>query len=166
MNSRLRGFEICKGFEDTGLTLPQRATKNSAGYDFRAAEDVTIPPTFCCIQLSGRSVLPLEKPVLVKTGIRAYMQPNEVLIIANRSGGPMKRNLVLANSIGVVDEDYYCNKNNDGHVMFCFYNFGEFPINIIKGEAIGQGYFAPFLKADDDEGNNVERQGGFNSTGN
>ena len=30
---RLRGFEIAKGWEDKGINLPKRSTKNSAGYD-------------------------------------------------------------------------------------------------------------------------------------
>lgn len=104
METKLRGFEVCKGFEELGLKLPQRATKNSAGYDFRAASDITIPPTFKeYFQSINGITSSFNKPILVPTGIRAYMQPNEVLIIANRSGGPMKRNLVLANSIGVID---------------------------------------------------------------
>ena len=38
-----RGFEICKGYEDKDISLPIRKTKNSAGYDFEAAEDTVIP---------------------------------------------------------------------------------------------------------------------------
>ena len=34
---RLRGFEIAKGWEDKGINLPKRSTKNSAGYDVEAA---------------------------------------------------------------------------------------------------------------------------------
>ena len=40
---RVRGFEVCKGFEDQDITLPVRKTKNAVGYDFEAAEDTVIP---------------------------------------------------------------------------------------------------------------------------
>jgi len=47
------------------------------------------------------------KPTLVKTGIKAYMQDNEYLMLVNRSSNPGKKGLILANSIGIVDKDYY-----------------------------------------------------------
>ena len=135
---KIRGFEIAKGFENAGITIPVRKTKFSAGYDFAAAED-TIIPTF----KKG------AKPTLVKTGIKAYMQDDEVLI--------------LANSIGVVDKDYYGNIDNDGAIMFAFYNIKEEDIEIKKGDIIGQGMFQKYYTIDSDiaEG---ERVGGFGST--
>ena len=53
------------------------------------------------------------------------MQDDEVLILANRSSNPGKKGLILANSIGVIDKDYYGNPDNDGHIMFAFYNIKE-----------------------------------------
>jgi len=149
---RKRGFEIAKGFEDAGINLPVRSTKNSAGYDIEAAEDVTIP----AFKLG-------QKPVLVKTGLKAYMQSNEVLILANRSSNPGKKGLILANSIGVVDSDYYGNPDNDGHIMFAFFNFKDEDIEIKKGERIGQGMFQKYLVTDNDIAGG-ERTGGFGST--
>ena len=149
---RKRGFEIAKGFESAGINLPIRSTKNSAGYDIEAAEDVTIP-TFKLGQ----------KPVLVKTGLKAYMQSDEVLILANRSSNPGKKGLILANSIGVVDSDYYGNPDNDGHIMFAFFNFKDEDIEIKKGERIGQGMFQKYLVTDNDIAGG-ERTGGFGST--
>ncbi len=146
-----RGFEIAKGWEDKEIHLPKRNTKYSAGYDIEAAEDVVIPP----FQLG-------QKPVLVPTGLKAYCQDGEYLMLVNRSSGP-KKGLVLCNSIGIVDKDYYGNKNNDGHIYFQFYNVKEEPLTIHKGDAIGQAIFHSFLITDDDcaEG---ERTGGFGST--
>ena len=72
------------------------------------------------------------KPTLIKTGIKAYMQDDEVLILANRSSNPGKKGLILANSIGVVDKDYYGNEDNDGHIMFAFFNIKEEDIEIKK----------------------------------
>ena len=147
-----RGFEIAKGFENAGINLPVRSTRNSAGYDIEAAEDVVIPAF-----KAG------QKPVLVKTGLIAYMQSDEVLILANRSSNPGKKGLILANSIGVVDSDYYGNPDNDGHIMFAFFNFKAEDIEIKKGERIGQGMFQKYLVTDNDVAGG-ERTGGFGST--
>ena len=149
---RKRGFEIAKGFENAGINLPVRKTKYSAGYDIEAAEDIIIP-----------SFKKGMKPTLIKTGIKAYMMEDEVLILANRSSNPGKKGLILANSIGVIDSDYYGNPDNDGHIMFAFFNIKDEDIEIKKGDAIGQGIFQKFLTVDEDlaEG---ERLGGFGST--
>jgi len=149
---RKRGFEIAKGFESSNINLPVRKTKYSAGYDIEAAEDTVIP-----------SFKKGNKPTLVKTGIKAYMGEDEVLILANRSSNPGKKGLILANSIGVIDSDYYGNPDNDGHIMFAFYNIKEEDIVIKKGEAIGQGIFQKFLVTDNDVSQG-ERTGGFGST--
>ena len=149
---RKRGFEIAKGFENCSINLQVRKTKCSAGYDFEAAEDIIIP-TF----KKG------AKPTLVKTGIKSYMEPDEVLILANRSSNPGKKGLIMANSIGVIDSDYYGNPDNDGHIMFSFYNIKEEDIQIKKGETIGQGIFQKFLISDNDNATE-ERKGGFGST--
>ena len=147
-----RGFEIAKGFEDKNINLPIRKTRCSAGYDFEAAEDTIIP-----------SFKRGSAPTLIKTGIKAYMQDDEVLYLYNRSSNPKKKGLVLANSVGVVDADYYGNPDNDGHIMFAFYNTRDEDVEIKKGEAIGQGVFMKYLIADDDQAGG-ERTGGFGST--
>ena len=147
-----RGFEIARGWEDKSINLPVRKTTSSAGYDFEAAEDCIIP-----------SFKKGMKPTLVKTGIKAYMGDNEYLMLANRSSNPKKKGLILANSVGIIDKDYYGNEDNDGHIMFAFYNIKEEDIEIKKGEAIGQAIFMPFLVADNDNAQGV-RTGGFGST--
>ena len=149
---RKRGFEIAKGFENSNINLPVRKTKYSAGYDIEAAEDTVIP-----------SFKKGMKPTLVKTGIKAYMGEDEVLILANRSSNPGKKGLILANSIGVIDSDYYGNPDNDGHIMFAFYNIKDEDIEIKKGDAIGQGTFQKFLITDNDVSQG-QRTGGFGST--
>ena len=149
---KVRGFEVAKGFEDKGINLPVRKTKFSAGYDVEAAEDTIIP-----------SFKRGNKPTLIKTGIKAYMVDDEVLILANRSSNPGKKGLILANSIGVIDKDYYGNPDNDGHIMFAFYNIKDEDIEIKKGDCIGQAIFQKYLIADDDSAEG-ERIGGFGST--
>ena len=147
-----RGFEVCKGFEDKEINMPVRKTARSAGYDMEAAEDIVVPK----FSLGA-------KPTLIPTGLKAYMEDDEVLYLYNRSSNPKKKGLILANSVGVVDSDYYGNPDNDGHIMFAFYNIKDEDITIKKGEAIGQGVFAKYLVTDDDQAIG-ERTGGFGST--
>lgn len=149
---KIRGFEIAKGFEDKNINLPIRKTKYSAGYDIESAEDVVVP-----------SFKKGTNPTLIKTGLKAYMQDDEMLLLYNRSSNPKKKGLILANSVGVVDKDYYGNSDNDGHIMFAFYNIKEEDIEIKKGEVIGQGIFQKYLVTDNDNAEG-ERMGGFGST--
>lgn len=149
---KIRGFEIAKGFEEKGINLPVRKTKYSAGYDIEAAEDTIIP-----------SFKKGMKPTLVKTGLKAYMQDDEYLMLANRSSNPGKKGLILANSVGIVDKDYYGNQDNDGHIMFAFFNIKDEDIEIKKGDCIGQGIFQKYFITDIDEAKG-ERLGGFGST--
>lgn len=149
---KIRGFEIAKGFEDKQINLPVRKTKYSAGYDIEAAED-TVVPSF----KKGMA------PTLIKTGIKAYMQDDEFLALYNRSSNPKKKGLILANSVGIIDKDYYGNPDNDGHIMFAFYNIKEEDIVVKKGDAIGQGIFQKFFTVDKDSAEG-ERVGGFGST--
>lgn len=122
---KVRGFEIAKGFENAGINMPVRKTKYSAGYDIEAAEDTVIP-----------SFKKGMNPTLVKTGLKAYMQGDEYLKLCNRSSNPKKKGLILSNSIGVVDSDYYGNPDNDGHIMFAFYNVKDEDTVIKKGDVI------------------------------
>ena len=147
-----RGFEIAKGFENKEINFPVRKTKYSEGYDIEAAEDVIIP-----------SFKKGMKPTLVKTGLKAYMEDDEMLLLYNRSSNPGKKGLIVANSVGVVDKDYYGNPDNDGHIMFAFFNIKEEDIEIKKGDVIGQGIFQKYLIVDDDAADG-RREGGFGST--
>ena len=149
---KLRGFEIAKGWEDKNINLPKRSTKYAAGYDVEAAEDIVIP-----------AFKPGVKPTLVPTGLKAYMQDDEMLCLYNRSSNPKKKGLVLANSVGIVDKDYYGNSDNDGHIMYAFWNFKDEEIKVEKGERIGQAIFQKYLVADNDVAGG-ERIGGFGST--
>ena len=148
----MRRFEIVKGVENVDdVKKPQRSTKHSAGYDFFAMEDVEIKP------------IPDTKVVFVKTGVKAKFEDDEVLKLYNRSSNT-KKGLILANGVGVIDSDYYSNENNDGEIIFAFYNISNETIIIHKRDKIGQGIFEKFLLTDDDEAS-AERVGGFGSTG-
>lgn len=103
------------------------------------------------------------RPTLVPTGIKASMGDEEALFLYNRSSNPLKKLLFLGNGVGVIDKDYFENDDNDGHIMFQFINLGLFPVTLKKGERIGQGVFAPFLKTRDDKASG-KRTGGHGST--
>ena len=84
-------------------------------------------------------------------------------MLCNRSSNPFKKGLVLANSIGIIDADYYGNPDNDGAFMYAFYNMFDKDVEIKKGDVIGQAIFKKYEIIDGDiaEG---ERVGGFGST--
>lgn len=162
----MRGFKTAKGWEVKEVNLPKRQTKHAAGYDFEAAEDVTIPPfwkqLFDLRQIGEEKVklwnsFKLLEPTLVHTGISSYMKEDEALFLYNRSSGPIKRFLLLSNGVGCVDSDF------EDEIRFQFINFGFFPVTIKKGERIGQGVFQKFLLADGDEADG-KRKGGHGST--
>lgn len=165
-----RGFEICKGYEDKEINLPIRKTKHSVGYDIESAEDIVIPSIWKTVFknmakfLKGEFEFETIKPTLVKTGIKSYFGEDEVLILANRSSNPGKKGLILANSIGIVECDYYENPDNDGHLMYAFYNFFPTDTIIHKHDTVGQAYFQNFLIADNDLSTKAIRVGGFGST--
>ena len=157
-----RYFAKCLGYENVEFNMPKRATKNAAGYDFFAVEEITIPSIWKNIfnLIRKKAVV----PTMVKTGIKAKMRANEVLFLYNRSSNP-KKGLILANSVGVVDADYFGNKENDGDIGFAFYNLMPWDVVIKKNQRIGQGVFGTFLKTDEDTPSKFTREGGFGSTG-
>lgn len=174
-----RGFKVVSAKQGQGIHLPKRQTANAAGYDFEAAEDFTLPSIWKGNflkalwhlhhqqSLSSEDLLAADKclkPYLVPTGIKTYMQPNEFLLLANRSSGPLKRRLVLPNGVGIVDADYYNNDSNEGEIFLQLINYGLRDYQIKKGERIGQGIFLPYLTADDEEIPTTQRTGGFGST--
>ncbi len=144
----MRGFKVAKGFENSSIILPKRQTKNSAGYDFYVASD---------------TIIKAHSIALIPTGVKAYMESDEVLKLYVRSSMPLKKGLTLANNVGIIDSDYYENKDNDGHIMIQVMNFTDKDILIKKDERIAQGIFLKYLLADDDT-TNEERTGGFGST--
>ncbi len=146
-----RGFEIVEEYKDKGINLPVRKTKFSAGYDVEAAEDVIIPA-----YKFG------TKPTLIPTGLKAYCAEDEYYMLVNRSSGP-KKGFIMANSIGIVDSDYYNNESNEGHFYFQYFNFSDKDLEVKKGDVIGQVIFQKYLTVDDDKAEGV-RAGGFGST--
>lgn len=155
--------------------LPEYQTKYAAGADFFCAETITVPSIWSVFRrnlaryIVGESPAMKIQPTLVHTGIKANMEPDEYLEIVNRSSGPKKRGLVLANGVGIIDKDYYSNPTNDGEIMFAFYNISFYDVVINVGDRIGQGIFHKYLRPyDESKGLRVKQQvrtGGFGHTG-
>lgn len=143
-------MEVFIPYED--IKLPERATKNSAGYDIYSVTDFTLQP-------GGTINLP--------TGIKVELDDDKFLLILPRSGQGFKYKLQLYNTVGAIDQDYYNNKKNEGHIWIKIFN--DSPegktLTINRGDAICQGIILPYYKVD---GDNVdrERNGGFGSTSN
>lgn len=117
-------------------TLPRRDTEYAAGYDFKALFDYTLEP--------GE----IKK---IPTGIKANMEGDEVLLLVDRSSMGFKYNVRMCNQVGVIDKDYYNNKDNEGHIWIKIQNEGDKPYSVKKGEGMIQGMFMKYLKVDNEE---------------
>lgn len=155
LRKKLRGFEVvadwARQVPEAEVKLPTRGSQYSAGYDIYALETKTIMP---------------GQKVSFATDIKVYMRPDEVLHLYPRSSLGIKRDLMLANTTGVIDADYYENPENDGAFTVVLRNMGDSPITIKAGERIAQCEFAKYLKADNDYNKKLpRRKGGVGSTG-
>lgn len=128
--------------------LPKRGTANSAGYDFHFLKDITINP---------------GETQKIPTGIKAQMNPSEVLLIFIRSSLGTKYHITLSNQTGIIDSDYYNNEDNEGHIFIVIQNNGNTSKTFKKYDRFAQGIFINYLKTDDDDIKET-RKGGFGST--
>ena len=116
--------------------LPKRETKYAAGYDFYALFDFVLKP--------GE----IKK---IPTGIKVDMMDDDCLLLLDRSSMGFKYNVRMCNQVGVIDKDYYNNKDNEGHMWFRLQNEGDKDWIVKKGEGFGQGLFIKYLVVDDEE---------------
>lgn len=148
----MRKFEVVQDFaiqyNKKPSKMPERATKHSAGYDIYSPIDVTIQP---------------KSMEMIWTNVKAQFESDEVLLLCVTSGMG-KKCIMVANTIGVIDCDYYGNVSNDGNLGFRLYNFGTEPYEIKAGDKIGQGIFLKYLTVDDEQEITNQRVGGFGST--
>jgi len=132
------------------VVLPRRGTKFSAGYDFICPLNVIIEP---------------KEVVMIPTGIKAEMNPGEVLQMYPRSSLGFKYRLMLMNTVGIVDSDYFDNIKNEGHIWVKYYNGRSEKVYLKTGDAFCQGVFQQFLLVEgDDFETGVTRSGGLGST--
>lgn len=175
-------FEVVSKYENENISLPIRKTVEAAGYDFVVAEDTIIPPyTYLMNEIvSYVGITEIDEPrtieemakitkaadakvTLVPTGVKCKLDSGTYLELSVRSSSPLKYWLILGNSVGVIDGDYYNNPDNEGHIYFQLINLSPLPIILKKGDAIGQGIIKPYLTTEDDIAGGV-RTGGFGST--
>ena len=146
-----RYFELVKDKyrKSTGeVILPKRATKSSVAYDFYSPIDITIPPM---------------TSVMIWTDIKAKFNENEALLINIRSSMG-KQPVMIANTQGWIDSDYYSNPDNDGNIGIRLFNLGNTAYVVKSGDRIAQGMFVKYLVADNGNTDCV-RKSGFGSSG-
>lgn len=169
-------FEKVSKYDDS-IELPKRATEHSAGYDLTAADDLVIPslfkkflefkPTFQVYSLDevkGYLNISGFKPTLVPTGVKVKLEPDCYLSISARSSLPLKHMLLVANSPGIIDADYYNNPDNEGEIFIQLVNLSPFDIQIKKGDRIAQGIIQKYIRTADDS-TTLKRTSGHGSTG-
>lgn len=128
--------------------LPVYSTKGAAGFDISLVEDVTVAP---------------HGDAKTRTGLVFATPPGYALFIFERSSTYGKTGLMLANSVGVLDEDF-CGPGDE--LKLHLYNPGDKEITITKGTRIAQGVFMSVLRAEWHEGEaEGASRGGFGSTG-
>lgn len=147
----MRKFEIVKDEmrknPNEEIKLPKRGTINSMAYDFYSPVGITIPP---------------HESRFFWTDVKVIMGKDEGLLINVRSSMG-KYPIMLANTQGWIDSDYYSNPSNDGNIGINLFNLSDKPFIISKGDRIAQGMFVKFYITDDDE-TKEKRIGGFGST--
>jgi dUTP pyrophosphatase len=132
------------------VELPRYQSEGAAGFDFAASEDVVVQP---------------GQVVLVPTGLVIQAPPGHFLAIVARSSTPMKRGLMVANGVGIVDEDY-CGPADE--VKIEVVNFTQRPVTVARGDRLAQGLFIPVVRAEWREADGDLRdgsRGGFGATG-
>lgn len=122
--------------------LPSRSSSKTAGYDFYLIEDVILNP---------------GEIVKIPSGIKAYFEEDEVLLLIVRSSTGFKYNIRLVNQVGVTDSDYYNNSSNEGHLFFKLQNEGNETYTFKAGDKLVQGVFMKYLITDSDNNLEIER---------
>lgn len=129
---------------------PTRGSKCAAGYDLYAATsyDIIIPP---------------HETIKIGTGLKIALPCGTFGAIYPRSGLATKQNLIIRNTVGIIDEDYR------GELIVAVYNDSDTFQTIPAGSRIAQLIVTPYITADFvevDELSETERgEGGFGSTG-
>lgn len=135
---------------DPTLPLPSYQTDGAAGFDLAASQDMTIAP---------------GEVALVPTGLVIEVPPGHLLGLFARSSTPLKRGLMVANGVGIVDADY-CGPTDEVRIEVL--NFTAAPVSVRRGDRLAQGIILPFVRAHwREDGHDPSRpdRGGFGSTG-
>lgn len=147
--------QIQKIYEN--IQLPRRMTSNSCGYDFFMPYTITLEPM----------IDPKKNSIMIPTGIRCKLPPCVALLIYPRSSLGCEYGIRLANTVGVIDPDYYGAKN-EGHIFVKLTAGNTIHETIYAGERFCQGVLTPFATIPDYdaqfEESATQRTGGLGST--
>ena len=135
---------------DSTLPLPTYQTSGSVAFDLYARRNIKIPPW---------------KPTIIPANVIIEVPKGFFLLLASRSSTPIKRNLIVANGIGVIDQDYHGDKDEIGVQVL---NFSDKDVMIERGERIAQALLVQVAKVVEFEvvdSIKKESRGGFGSTG-
>jgi dUTP pyrophosphatase len=134
---------------DPTVALPTYGTEEAAGFDLAAAHDL---------------VVPAGQVALVKTGLVIQVPIGFFLGIFARSSTPLKRGLMVANGVGVVDSDY---SGPNDEIMIQVLNFSSTDVRIARGDRLAQGIVLPAARVTWDEVSDLRSvsRGGFGATG-
>ena len=128
------------------IKIPQRDSDSTAGYDICLLKDIELKPN---------EILKLP------TGLKCFFEKDEVLLLVVRSSMGFKYNIRLCNQVGVIDADYYNNKDNEGHIWIRIQNEGDSTVKLNKGDAIVQGIFLKYLTTQSDSTLDIERRSDY-----
>lgn len=128
------------------MKLPKRDSDKTAGYDIYLLQDIKLKP---------HEILKLP------TGLKSFFEKDEVLLLIVRSSMGFKYNIRLCNQVGVIDADYYNNKDNEGHIWIRIQNESDKELTFSKGEAMVQGIFLKYLTTKSDEMLGQERRSDY-----
>jgi dUTP pyrophosphatase len=134
---------------DSTIPLPTYGTDESAGFDLAAADDVVIAP---------------QQIALVRTGLVIEVPSGHFLAILARSSTPLKRGLMVANGVGVIDPDY---SGPTDEVLIQLLNISQAPVTVRRGDRLAQGIILPAPRVTWEEVDEIRgaSRGGHGATG-
>jgi dUTP pyrophosphatase len=130
-------------------SLPSYATSGAAAFDLAAVDDVTIPP---------------RELRLIPTGLVIEVPAGYFLAVFARSSTPLRRGLILANGVGVIDPDY-CGP--DDEVKLLVMNVKDESAVVKRGDRLAQGIVLPSPRIEwiEIQTSDATSRGGFGATG-
>ena len=110
---------------DKSLPLPTYE-RGASCFDFVCREDVQIKP---------------NEIGLIPTNAIVKVPDNYTLLVFSRSSTPLKKGLMLANGVGVIDS-FFCGDSDE--IMVEFFNITNKLVKIARGEVLAQGLLVKY----------------------
>ena len=138
------------------ISIPKYESDGAVGFDFVCHGNTHINDVHGTVIEAGRMKL-------IPTGVIVEVPKGYMLMVVPRSSTARKYNLMMPNSVGIIDNDY-CGE--DDEILIPVYNFGEHDVFVKTGDKIAQGVIVKIATADFVEVDSMaeESRGGFGST--